>query len=156
LVESGLVERREVPPSSLFRLVREHVAAGPLVALARSRDAVIEEMGGVASLLPVVPESVIVFGSFARGEADLESDIDTVLVRPVGVRDSDESWEDSVEQWRSRIRRMSGNPVEVLEVGVDEIRARLSSGQPVWHDIHRDGLVVHGRSLNELAEIRVG
>jgi len=156
LVESGLVERREVPPSSLFRLVREHVAAGPLVALARSRDAVIEVMGDVASVLPVVPESVIVFGSFARGEADLESDIDAVFVRPGGVDDSDEAWEDSVEQWQSRIRRLSGNPVDILEVGIDEVGARLSGGQPVWHDIHRDGLVVHGRSLNELAEIRVG
>ncbi len=48
LVELGLVDRREVPPSSLFRLVREHVAAVTLLALARTRDAVIEEMGSAA------------------------------------------------------------------------------------------------------------
>jgi len=78
LVEVGLVERREAPPSSLFRLVPEHVAAGPLVSLARARDGVIEEMGRVAATLPVAPVSVIVFGSFARGEADTESD----CVRP--------------------------------------------------------------------------
>jgi DNA-binding transcriptional ArsR family regulator len=156
LVELGLVERREAPPSSLFRLVPEHVAAGPLLSLARARDSAIEEMDRVAAALPVVPASVIVFGSFARGEADAGSDIDAVFVRPVGVDESDEAWADSVEQWRSRIYRVSGNPVEVLEVGSDEIGARLSSRRSVWRDIRRDGLVVHGRSLNELAEVRVG
>ena len=156
MVELGLVERREVPPSSLFLLVPEHVAAGPLIALARARDGVFEEMGRTAAALPVVPLSVIVFGSFARGEADAESDIDIVFVRPVGVDESDESWADLMEQWRSQIRRVSGNPVEVLEVGSEEIGTRLSSRQPVWRDIRREGIVVHGRALNELAEIHVG
>lgn len=155
LVELGLVERREAPPSSLFRLVPEHVAAGPLVALARSRDRVIEEMGRLAAVLPVVPASVIIFGSFARGEADTESDIDAVFIRPTRIDESDEAWADSVEQWRSRIHRVSGNPVEVLEVGSDEVGTRLSSRRPVWRDIRREGVVVHGRSLNEFAEVHV-
>ena len=156
LVDLGLVERREAPPSSLFRLVPEHVAAGPLVSLARARDGVIEEMRRVAAALDVAPVSVIVFGSFARGEADAESDIDTVFVRPMSIDESDEAWADSVEQWRSQIRRISGNPVEVLEVGSDEIGARLRSRQPVWRDIRREGIVVHGQALDEFAEARVG
>jgi len=150
LVELGLVERREAPPSSLFRLVPEHIAAGPLVALARGRDGVIEEMGRVAAMLPMAPVSVIVFGSFARGEADVESDIDAVFVRPMGVDESDETWADSVEQWRTEVHRISGNSVEVLEVGSDEIRGRLGSRQQVWSDIRRDGVVVHGLSIAEL------
>ncbi len=150
LVELGLVERREVPPSSLFCLVREHVAAGPLIALARGRDGVIEEMGRVAAVLPVSPVSVIVFGSFARGEADAESDIDTVFVQPVGVDETDDAWSDSVEQWRSQIRRASGNPVEVLEVGFEEIGPRLRSSQLLWRDIRSEGIVVHGRGIDEL------
>ena len=150
LVELGIVERREVPPSSLFRLVREHVAAGPLLSLARMRDAMIEEMGRVAVDLPVAPVSVIVFGSFARGEADVQSDIDTVLVRPADLDESDEAWSASVEQWRAMVRRVSGNPVEVLEAGSDEIAAHLNSKRQIWRDIRRDGLVVYGSSIDEL------
>ena len=42
-------------------------------------------MGAAASELPLPPESVIIFGSFARREADRSSDIDTVIVRPDGI-----------------------------------------------------------------------
>jgi predicted nucleotidyltransferase len=150
LVELGVVDRRDVPPSSLFRLVREHVAVDPLLALARSRDALMAAMGRLAAGLPVVPLSVIVFGSFARGEADVASDIDTVLVRPAGVDESDESWSESVEQWRTSVRRASGNRVDVLEVGSDEVAALLNARRQVWRDIRRDGLVVHGLSLADL------
>ncbi|MCP3993763.1 MAG: helix-turn-helix domain-containing protein [bacterium] len=150
LVDLGVVERRDVPPSSLFQLVRQHVAVGPLLALARARDALIGEMGCLAAGLPVVPLSAIVFGSFARGEADIDSDIDTVLVHPAGVDESDESWSESVEQWRTSVRRASGNRVEVLEVGSGEVAALLNSRRQVWRDIRRDGLVVHGLSLAEL------
>lgn len=150
LVELGIVERRDVPPSSLFQLVRQHVAVGPLLALARARDALIGEMGRLAAGLPLVPVSVIVFGSFARGEADVDSDIDTVLVRPAGVDESDELWSESVEQWRASVRRASGNRVEVLEAGSDEVVAVLNTRRQVWRDIRRQGLVVHGLSLADL------
>jgi len=108
-------------------------------------------MGHAASELPV---SVIVSGSFARGEADEESDIDTVLVRPAHVDESHEAWSASVEQWRSQIHRISGNPAEVLEIGPPEIGARLSSRAPVWRDGRREGIVVQGLAIDELTDGR--
>ena len=50
LVVLGVVERREVPPASLFRLVRQHVASRALLALARCTDPVLDEIGRLASL----------------------------------------------------------------------------------------------------------
>lgn len=152
LVDLGLVERREVPPASLFRLVPDHVAVGPLLALARARDAVVQEMAIAAEKLSVVPESVIVFGSFARGEADLSSDIDVLFVRPAESDEFDEEWADSIQQWKDAIHRVTGNRVEVLEAGTGEIGKRLASRQPLWSDIGRDGLVVHGMSIDELRQ----
>ncbi|TPW11518.1 MAG: hypothetical protein FD127_3194 [Acidimicrobiaceae bacterium] len=50
LVELGLVERREVPPSSQFRLVRSHVAARAVLQLAAGRgETVLTEIGDTAS-----------------------------------------------------------------------------------------------------------
>jgi len=151
LVAIGLVERREVPPSSMFRLSPDHCAAGPLLDLSRARDRVLSEMGRRAACLGVPPVSVIVFGSFARGEADAMSDIDAVLVRPASVSEEDPEWWASLGEWSEALRRATGNPIEVLEVGVAEVAARLGSRRSVWQDIRRDGVVVHGLSLEDLA-----
>jgi DNA-binding transcriptional ArsR family regulator len=150
LAALGLVERHDVPPSSLFRLVPEHVSVQPLLRLARARDVLVAEMARVAETLPVVPLSVIAFGSFARGDSDVESDIDTVLVCPPGFDLEDDRWSESVDQWRTAVRRMSGNAVEVLEVGADDVAARLRGRRELWRDIRRDGLVVHGPDLTTL------
>ncbi len=149
----AVLAETEVPPSSLFRLVPEHVAAGPVLALARVRSTTMAERGRIAAELPIPPLSAIVFGSFARGEAVAGSDIDTVLVRPSEISDSDDRWATTVEEWSTRVSRLTGNPVEVLETGPDEIAVRLATAEGVWEDIHRDGIVVHGLSIDRLASV---
>ncbi|MFN0028337.1 MAG: nucleotidyltransferase domain-containing protein [Acidimicrobiales bacterium] len=151
LVELGLVERREVPPSSQFRLVRTHIAARAVLELARARETVLAEIGRIAEVLEVPPISVIVFGSFARGEAGPDSDLDVVFVRPAGVDEEDTRWTASIEQWRNAVRAITGNRVEILEVGPDQAASRLTSDRQLWQDIRRDGRVVHGLSLVQLA-----
>ena len=153
LVALGLIERREVPPVSLFRLNREHVAAGAIVELARSRDIALERIGAVAEEMRVRPVSVIVFGSFARGEADAESDIDVVLVRPRDVPEDDDQWSAAVEHWRDRARSITGNRVEVLDVGQPEVINKLAGRASLWRDVVRDGVVVHGAALENLGEV---
>jgi predicted nucleotidyltransferase len=156
LVAIGLVERREAPPSALFRLVRDHIAAGPVLALARSRDRMIQQMREIAEGLPVPAVSVIVFGSFARGQADLESDIDTLMIRPSDVSESDEAWSASVQQWIDRVGEVSGNRVEVLETDEDDVPARLDREGGVWQDIERDGLIIHGPPLDSFRSVSRG
>ena len=154
LVELGVVERREVPPASLFRLIPEHVASRALLALARSTDTVLDEIGRLAASLPHPPVSVIVFGSFARREAGPDSDIDITVVRPVDLDEDDEGWAMSLERWRCDVRRLTGNPVEVLEVSTDEAAAKVAGPSQLWAEIRRDGRVVHGLGLENLRRPR--
>ena len=156
LVELGLVDRREVPPSSLFRLNRDHVASRAVLALGSARQTVLGELASLASELPVVPRSVIVFGSFARGEADVESDIDAVVVRPRSVAADDETWEHSIGQLSGRVRTITGNRVEILEVGEDEVAVKLSGRAQLWRDVRQEGIVVHGALIEELRRGRRG
>ncbi len=153
LVALGVVERREVPPASLFRLVPEHVASQALLALARSTDTVFEEMGRLAGALRHPPASVIIFGSFARRKADADSDIDVVMVRPAEVDEDDDAWSASLEAWRRDVRLLTGNPVEILEVSADEAATKLAGRGQVWADIRRDGHVVHGLGLQQLRSV---
>jgi predicted nucleotidyltransferase len=152
LVELGLVERREVPPSSLFRLNRKNVAARAVIELARSRDIALEQMSAAACDLPLPPVSVIVFGSFARREAERGSDIDAVVVRADEVDEDDDTWTAGVEQWRESVRAITGNAVEVIETDQAEVGAKLSGNQSLWREIARDGVVVHGATLDELRD----
>ena len=153
LVALGVVERREVPPASLFRLVPEHLASQVLLALARSTDTGLDEMGRRAGALPQPPVSVIVFGSFARREAEVGSDIDVVVVRPADIDEDDDAWSTSLEAWRRDVRRLTGNPVEVLEVSADEAATKLAGRSQVWADVRRDGRVVHGLGLQQLRSV---
>jgi hypothetical protein len=154
LVELGVVERREIPPASLFRIVPEHVASRALLVLARSAETALGAMGALAADLPVPPLSVIVFGSFARREAGPDSDIDVVVVRPADVHEDDDDWTESVEGWRNDVRRLTGNPVEVLEVSAGEAAAKLGGRSQLWASIRRDGRTVHGLHSDQLRSVR--
>lgn len=150
LVQLGIVERRDVPPSALFRLVDDNVASRLVRALSRTRETALDELARKAEALDPTPVSIIVFGSFARGNADVDSDLDAVVVRPRGVSDDDDRWARAVEDWRQFARRVTGNRVEVLEAAEDDIGRLLRSRKPLWADVARDGVVVHGAPLDDL------
>jgi len=150
LVRSGLVERREAPPSALFRLVDDNVGPRVVRALSRSRETVLAELGSQAETLEPSPVSVIVFGSFARGEAEADSDLDVLFVQPKGMNDDDYRWAAAVEGWRQFARRLTGNRVEVVEANENSVGRFLRSHKTLWADIVRDGVVVYGKSLEGL------
>jgi len=152
LVDLGLVDRREVPPSSLFQLNRTNLAASLVVELSRLRARALKAMGAAAAELPMPPSSVIVFGSFARREADRHSDIDTVIVRPDDTDADDDTWTVGIERWRETVESITGNRVEVIETDLAEVAEKLRSNRPLWRDVARDGVEVHGMTLDQLRE----
>ena len=152
LVKLGLVERHEVPPSSLFLLLRSNVAAQAIMGLARSRDNALEQIGAATAALSVRPEAVIVFGSFARGEAHSDSDIDVVVVRPDSVDEDDDAWQTSLDEWRTGIVALTGNPVEIVEVSLAEVSSKLNRRSGLWRDVRRDGITVYGLTTSELSK----
>lgn len=152
LVELGVVERRDVPPASLVRLVADNLAAQAVLSIASLRRDVLDRLSELASAIGPAPASLVVFGSFARGEADSESDIDVLAVRPLGLRDDDDEWTDALWAWASAARKAAGNPVNVIEAAAEEIPGLLRRrGPSVWTDIVRDGVVLVGSPLEELA-----
>ena len=153
LVELGMVERREVPPSSLLRLNRENAASRIVVELAQLRETVLKRIGAAAGELPLPPASVIVFGSFARREADRGSDIDVVIVRPDDVDDDDGTWTAGVDKWLRSARAITGNDVEVVEAGLSRAIEKLSNGGHLWEEVARDGVAIFGANLNELRDM---
>lgn len=155
LLELGIVERREAPPSALFRFVPENVAASAITALTQVRRTLLEELGRTAAEISPQPASVIVFGSFARGEADNESDLDVVVVRAQTVDEDDGRWRPAVDQWRQRARRIAGNAVEVVEVNEPDATRLLRGRKPLWLDVQHEGVVVFGAAIAALKGRRI-
>lgn len=152
LVELGIVERYEVPPASQFVLARGNVATQLLLALADAQSMTLRQIGEAASVISPEPVSVIAFGSFARGEADAESDIDLAVVRADDVDDDNERWAESIDVWHRHVRALTGNEVEIVEATASEAARKLRGQSELWRSIRRDGIVVHGRALDALAE----
>jgi hypothetical protein len=156
LVELGVVERVDVPPAALFRLVRDHVAVQPLLELTASRDRYLQGLGKAAGRVRPAPVSIVVFGSLARGEARVGSDIDVLIVRPSAVGSDDVRWRDSVATWTHGAERASGNVVNLLEVDEAEARRLLRASRGAWSSIRREGLGVFGLTTDELRGGRSG
>jgi predicted nucleotidyltransferase len=150
LAELGLAEQRQSPPAVLYALVREHVAAEPLMALSELDDALMRRLGERISQLEHPPVAVAVYGSFARRQARADSDIDVLVVRPTGTDEEDEGWHSTVGQIRATARRLSGNRVEIMEVAQDEVRNVVRSDRPLWKSIAREARLVRGIPLEEL------
>ncbi|MFB0562180.1 MAG: nucleotidyltransferase domain-containing protein [Candidatus Lokiarchaeia archaeon] len=101
-------------------------------ALMTFRDKVIRELGGNI-------ESIIVYGSVARGEARKDSDIDVLIVG--GDKDL-----------RSRISKISydvdyENDFETFITSIyltkDELKHRVRVGSPFIYEVLRDGVILY-------------
>ena len=154
LVELGLVERRDVPPVALVRLSSENVGARLVAELARLWQRSLDRLTKSARKIRPEPESLIVFGSFARGEATASSDIDVLAVRPTYVPAGDDAWTASLGAWADATSRELGNAVNIVEVGLDQVAEMMRhDGPPVWVKADQEGLLLLGRRLHELPSV---
>jgi predicted nucleotidyltransferase len=150
LVELGVVERHDVPPTVLVRLVPEHLASRAILLLNDLRHTFLEELSESAQHLDPEPVNVTLFGSFARAEDDAKSDVDVLVVRPSSVDEDDSTWEESIASWESHLRRISGNAVNHIEVGEDEVAKLIKSRRPLWQEIRREGIVLQGTPVTDI------
>jgi predicted nucleotidyltransferase len=149
LVELGVAERRDVPPVALVRLARDNLAAQAVQRLAHLRQDAIEQLRALATKIEPSPASLVVFGSFARGEAGVHSDVDVLAVRPAPLSDdAHDAWTDSLGRWVDLATRVLGNAVNLVEASVEEIPGLLSREAPsMWANIASEGIVLAGSTL---------
>jgi len=144
LTDSGLVDRTPAGAASLFSLNREHVAASAVAALTSLRHElwhrIAEHAGGWAS----PPDGVVVFGSTARGDGGIASDVDLLVIRPADVDTDDADWQANVTDLAARVTRWTGNPCEIVDRSRDELQAMAAAGERLLSEIRRDGRAVVG------------
>ena len=149
LVELGLVQRRSTPGAVLVHLVEENLVVQRLQEMSDLRAACIDGLRRAAKKIRPAPLGLVVFGSFARGTARRNSDIDAVAVRAESVAET-KSWSETMGRWAVEAAAITGNPVNLIEVAADELTS--TAGRPrAWvRDASEQGIVILGRPLQEL------
>ena len=154
LSDLGIVERREIGRTVMVSLAR-HSAAGELIdRLAHLGSEVIVRLRALATELDPAPETLLVFGSFARGEADAHSDLDVLAVRSPAANPA--KWADGLSVFAEQARTLAGSPVQVLDYDLDDLRRkagpRAKVGRDFWSAVRRDAIVLVGSQLDELID----
>ncbi len=149
LVVLGVVSRREVAGASLVKLERTNAAALALLALADARSTAISRLIELAKSIEPAPASLALFGSFARGHDDAESDLDVLAVRSDNVEPDDPSWLDSFGNWHDLARVVVGNPVNVIEISRHELPT-LARTRSLWRTIVDDAITLAGEAPSQI------
>lgn len=153
LAEAGVVVRETRPPSHLYRLNNDHVAAEGIRALAGMWAGLLERIRADLSHWPIPPLAAWLFGSAARGEATAASDIDVLLVRPAGATSTAEA----LKAWRYRsqaladsVRVWSGNACEILDLDLPELDAAVERDDRLVRDLRDQAIVLVGTDTRTL------
>lgn len=120
LAATGIVREWLVGRRGLYVANREHLAWPAVEILVHAKDGLCERIRAEVESWPVVPVSVELFGSIVSGTADLQSDIDVLLLRPDGVGSGDDAWGEALFRLIDLIQVWTGNAVDVLELSVSE------------------------------------
>lgn len=150
LVAQGLVHAVEAPPAVLYELNRDHVAAPVVEALAGLRAALLGRMRTMIAGWGLPAAHASMFGSAARGDGGLESDIDIFVVRPGDVDSEDVRWRAQLDALASDVERWTGNHAGVSEVGEGDIARLAGERPPIVHDLLRDAVTLSGVPVRQL------
>jgi uncharacterized protein len=82
------------------------------------------------------PRSVVLFGSYARGTATVDSDVDLLVIMPHEGRSVDASVS-------IRLKMNPPFPLDLLVRKPEVVRQRLAMGDSFLRDVLRDGKVLY-------------
>ena len=158
LAASGIVLLESRPPSNLYRLNHDHVAAEGIEALARMWTTLVTRIRAELDGWSVPPEAAWLFGSAARGEATAHSDIDILLVVADGELETEgiaEVWERQTEALAEHIKVWSGNVCEMFEMTRSELADAVERDDRLIHDLRGQAISLAGHDPRALLRRQV-
>jgi len=151
LADMGIVRSSSAGRANVHLLEHDSILVTQLLdplfaAEERLPDAVLEDLRRVFGELS---ESVVLFGSFARGDQEPESDIDVVLV----ARDpsAKEVVERTADEYGLEFRTRFGATLSPIVYDSGEAAALRESAPGLYESLHRDSITVSGSRPSEWA-----
>lgn len=171
LIEQGTVRAIQMGRNQVHELNRDHIAADVAVLMAGLRLTLWQRFRDEMTSWKVTPLYACVFGSAARGDGDVDSDIDLLVVhqrfpgeKPPssgtgGVlersadragaamlasteRDAATTWESQLSRLQDLVERWTGNPLQIVDLSFYEWRRPSPELRPLLSEVERDGIVL--------------
>jgi predicted nucleotidyltransferase len=133
LTQLGLLDTRTIGRAGVHTINQDHAYVAPLRALV---DPVAALKAAIAEAIDSEVQAVILFGSIARGDSSVDSDIDLAVIAAP-------AWDERVKLQES-VRTRLGNDCDVLLFTEAEFGRLSAEGEPVVSDILRDGVALVG------------
>lgn len=153
LVNQGILSQRSAGKSFLYRICAGHILLEQiLLPLLEFQKNIYVDLGQfIAKHLKPRPTSIILYGSFARGEEDPDSDIDIVLVYEKNAKAPPLN---TYDQTIAAVNRRYGNRLSIRRACKNQLLQGYKSGDPLILNIVHEGLLIHGKPF--LQEIKHG
>jgi predicted nucleotidyltransferase len=149
LVGQGLVHRERAGRAHLHALNREHLAAPIVERLAGLRAELLRRLRAHFATWEIGPVHASLFGSTARGDGGLDSDVDLLIVRPDAVDSEDETWWSQVEALDDKILAWTGNHPGSIVISETRFVSFRTDPPGIVTDLRRDGIDLAGTTLEE-------
>lgn len=127
LATTGLVHAEDVGNSLLYRLNRKHLLAPIVEQLANLRTTLLARLTDELLTWSIAPVHASVYGAIARGDGDLDSDVDLLLIRPDECDLEDVRWTAQVDRLMQSVVDLTGNAAHVFELSQSELAGHLST-----------------------------
>jgi predicted nucleotidyltransferase len=152
LTAHGLVTRVQLNRGYLFTLNRKHLAADAVELLMSLRVKLFESIGRAIAQWEIAPLHVSVFGSTARGDGNIESDIDVLIVRPPQALREDDRWRSQVDALHKQIETWTGNRAAITDKSETELADLREQQRPIIAELLSEAIVLYGEDIATLLE----
>ena len=133
LAQLGLVNTQTIGRAGVHTVNEDHVSVAPLRALL---DPIAALTHTVRKAVGDDVQTVILFGSIARGESHINSDVDLAVIAPTG-------W-DGRTDLEDAVRTRLGNYCDVLVFTPEDFTRLPGTDEPVVREILAEGIALIG------------
>lgn len=152
LSEHGLVTRVPLNRAYLFTLNEDHLAADAVKLLMNLRTELFERIRKTIAGWQIAPVHASVFGSAARGDGDINSDIDLLIVRPAQIAPDEQRWQAQLDELREKIEAWTGNQAAIADRSEAELSELHKQQRPIISELRTDAIVVGGSDFITVLE----